>query len=154
MNTRSGSQVDDIGAIALVNHFQDIGACKILAIVHNTGFRKGIAGVDVINNYYGRGAPKGVRLGAYNGSFGSSSNAQRWQDAYTSTIQNRYPSYINDSFATQTALSAYTQALNAAADNSVVIVSVGHVINLRDLLIANPTLVERKVKQVVFMNGE
>ena len=54
IDTDLGFDVDDAGAVAVANHLQDIGACEILGIVHNTGFYYGICGVDVINNYYGR----------------------------------------------------------------------------------------------------
>lgn len=68
-----GYGVDDIGALAVVNHLQDIGKCKLLGVLHNTGFYKGIGGVDVINSWYGRSNPV---LGAYTGPWGSSDFAQ------------------------------------------------------------------------------
>lgn len=42
------------------------GEADILAIVHNTGFKLGIAGVSAINHYFGHDS---ILLGAYKGVF-------------------------------------------------------------------------------------
>jgi len=88
----------------LFKNLQDIGACEILGVIHNTGFYKGIGGVDVVNNYYGRGQsgnanqqqPSNLTLGAYRGQWGSSGDAQSSQDSYTSTIENDWPSEVQN----------------------------------------------------------
>jgi hypothetical protein len=74
-----------------------------LGVIHNTGFYKGIGGVDVVNNYYGRGQggdasqqPSNLTLGAYRGQWGSSGDAQNSQDSYTSTIENDWPSDVQN----------------------------------------------------------
>ena len=63
-----------VGAIAVGHYLADQGYCDILAVVHNTGFAKGIGGVSVINNWYNRSSS--VKLGAYKGVWASSAAAQ------------------------------------------------------------------------------
>jgi len=150
IDTDLGFDVDDVGAISVANHLQDIGACKILAVIHNTGFHKGIGGCDVINNHYGRTTETGMALGAYKGPWGSTTGSQ---DKYTSMIEQAYPSEIKNFDAVDSAVAAYTKTLAKAADHSVVIASIGELTNLRDLLMANATLVGQKVKQIVYMDG-
>lgn len=150
-DTDLGFDVDDVGAISVANHLQDIGACELLAVVHNTGFAKGIGGVSVVNNWYNRSSS--VKLGAYKGVWASSAAAQSAQDRYTTTIETRYPSPVQDSSQVDDAVTAYKAALSAAADGSVVIASIGEPTNLRDLLKAEPALFARKVKQVHYMDG-
>ena len=58
--------------------------------MHNTGFYEGIGGVDVINNWYGRSTS--MEEGAYTGQWGSNGN----QDSYTTTIENTYPSPVQN----------------------------------------------------------
>jgi len=153
IDTDLGFDVDDVGAIAVANHLQDVGACKLLAVIHNTGFYKGIGGVDVINGHYGRPTATGMSLGAYKGTWGSSSSAQSAQDRYTSMIESNYPSPIQNYDQVDSAVTAYTKVLSRAADRSVVIASIGELTNLRDLLMANASLVGQKVKEVVYMDG-
>ena len=150
VDTDLGFDVDDAGALAVANHLQDIGACELLAVIHDTGFYKGVGGVDVINHFYNR---TGVRLGAYRGAWASSQAAQSAQDRYTSTIQARYPSPVQNADQVDDAVTAYTKALSAAADGSVVIASIGEPTALRDVLRAQPALFARKLKQLVYMDG-
>ena len=50
-------------------------------------------------------------------------------------------------------MDAYKSMLGAAADNSVVIASVGELGNLRDILKANKDLFVKKVKAIYYMDG-
>ena len=65
IDTDLGFDVDDVGAISVAFHAQDIGLADIKAILHNTGFVKGIGGVDAVANYYN--ASDSIIYGAYNG---------------------------------------------------------------------------------------
>ena len=154
IDTDLGFDVDDVGALAVANHLQDIGLCRLLAVVHNTGFVKGIGGVDVINNFYGRGSNgTHLDLGAYTGAWGSSAAAQRAQDRYTSILEQRYPSAVQTYREVAPAVEVYSRVLAAADDHSVVIASIGELTNLRDVLKANATLFNQKVKAVHYMDG-
>lgn len=43
-----GFDVDDAGALAVAHHLCSLDNCDIIGEVHNTGFVKGIGGVDII----------------------------------------------------------------------------------------------------------
>ena len=58
---------------------------NILATVHNTGCKLGIAAVNVINTYYGR---SDIPLGAYKGTFGSNCDSQ---NIYASDLIDNFP---------------------------------------------------------------
>ena len=105
IDTDMGFDVDDVGAICLANALVDLGEANILAIVHDTGFDKGIGGVSSINNYYGH---NDILLGAYKGKFGQNPNAGKGtQDQYLSDIINRYPGPIKKYFDVPTATETY-----------------------------------------------
>ena len=149
IDTDLGFDVDDVGAIAVANHLQDRGECRLLAVLHDTGFKKGVGGVAVIRSYYNRS----FALGAYKGEWASSDFAQAAQDKYTTMLLDKYPSAVKNYDEVPTALHAYRTVLADAEDASVVIASIGEPTNLRDLLSADRDLVRRKVKRIVFMDG-
>ena len=66
IDTDLGFDVDDTGAVCIANELMVRGEADILAIVHNTGFKLGIAGVSSINHYFGHDF---IPLGAYKGEF-------------------------------------------------------------------------------------
>jgi hypothetical protein len=152
-----GFDVDDVGAVCMANALQSAGEANILAIVHDTGFNKGIAGVSAINHYYGH---DDIPLGAYKGAFGKD-NANNTQDKYLDDIINRFPGPIKTYDDVPSAVDTYRKALAAADDNSVNIASIGMTTNLRDLLqskadsnsdLNGVDLVAKKVKKVVWMD--
>ena len=154
IDTDLGFDVDDAGAIAVGNHLADIGKCNLLGIVHNTGFYYGIGGVDTINNYYNRDYNKSLlNLGAYTGQWGSSQQSQNNQNRYTTTIENDYPSSIQNYDQVSSAVDSYTKMLSSASDSSVVIASIGELTNLRDIIKANKELFIQKVKLIYYMDG-
>ena len=150
IDTDLGFDVDDVGAIAVANYLQDTGACKIISVIYNTGFYKGIGGVDVVNNWYNR---SNMTLGSYRGQWGSSSDAQSAQDSYTTKIEQDYPSPVQNYDQVPNEVDAYRTALSAATDGSVVIASIGEPTALRNILTAEPALFAQKVKSIVYMDG-
>ena len=68
VDTDLGFDVDDAGALAVAHHYADLGEVNLLATMHSTACDLGIAAVNVINTYYGRGH---LPLGAYKGDFGT-----------------------------------------------------------------------------------
>eukprot|EP00466_Bigelowiella_natans_P001910 jgi/Bigna1/140676/aug1.57_g15384 len=149
VDTDLGFDVDDVGAIAVANYLQDLGKCEILAVIHCTGFYKGIGGADVINTHYNRTVPY---MGAYRGPWGGP-DAQSAQDKYTSTIESRYPSHVKNYDQVDDEVTAYRKALTSAANNSVVIASIGEPLALRNILKAEPELFAAKVKEIYYMDG-
>ena len=172
IDTDMSIDVDDVGALCLAHGLADAGELNILAIVHNTGVDSGISAVGVINHYYGRHVP----LGAYRGDIGrpglpavNSTGLRRapgWTDGgrgpYVDELVRLFPSQVTNFSQVPDALSVYLSTLEAAADNSVVIISIGMVTNLLDLLqhdgsapdsSSGLSLVHRKVSTLIAMGG-
>lgn len=161
IDTDMGFDVDDVGAVCVANALADRGEADIVAIVHDTGFSKGIGAVSTLVDYYGRSG--NITLGAYKGPFGKSvTHGQYTQDRYASDLIGRFSPPVKDYSEVPTALDVYRATLAAQPDRSVRIASIGMTTNLRDLLQSPPDqhsplsgrdLVAQKVELVVWMNG-
>ena len=79
----------------------------ILATIHCTGFKLGIAAVNVINTYYGR---SDIPLGAYKGPFGRDYGDQ---NKYAEDLINNYPTDIKDYDDVPDAYDTYVKVLEA-----------------------------------------
>jgi len=150
IDTDLGFDVDDAGALAVGHHLSSLGLADIIGVVHNTGFVKGIGGVDVIATFYNQTSRE---VGAYTGPWGGSGDAQNAQDSYTSMLESTYDSDIKTYNDVQSGIDAYRKALGAAEDNSVTVASIGELTNLRDVIDAIPDLFSSKVKEIIYMDG-
>lgn len=167
IDTDMGFDVDDVAAVCAAHALHDMGEVDVVAIVHNTGFDKGIGAVSVIGHYYGH---DDVVLGAYKGEFGRDANytptepnaGKSTQDMYVSNLVSGWESPVKNSSQVLDAAAAYRKALAAQPDHSVNIASIGFTTNLRDLIESPPdqyspldgkALVARKVRTVVWMDG-
>ena len=146
---------DDAGALALVNVFMQEGQANLLACVANgrdADLSSGAA-IQAIDAYYGHGS---VPVGAFHGKADASGSH------YTLTIHKQFaPDFPTDD-KLPSGVDLYRKTLAAAADGSVVIISVGFMDNLHDLIHSKPdaasdldglALVAKKVKQLVVMGG-
>jgi len=147
---------DDAAALAILHALADKGEAKILATVVSTRYPYSAPCVEAINRYYGRqdipiGAPK--TKWANTGSRGSKYAKQITEEFKTSLKSN------NDA---PDAVKVYRQILANQKSNSVVILTVGYLTNLRDLLESKPDdfsplngveLVRQKVKYWVCTGG-
>ena len=154
LDTDIGGDVDDAGALAVLNKLADAGECEILACVFSAVIsdKSAAAAIDAINTYYGRpGIPIGTfqekpYFGIYGGNY---STKLRDEFPHTALADDKQPN----------SLDVYRKTLAAAPDNSVKIVS----INLEVLLkskadsqspLSGPDLIKKKVKQLVVMGGK
>jgi len=123
---------DDAGALAILHALADKGKVKILATVVSTHYPYSAPCVEAINRYYGRpdipiGAPK-----------------SNWTDTgsrsskYAKNIAEEYETTLNSNDDAPNAVKVYRQILAAQESNSVVILTVGYLTNLRDLLESGP----------------
>jgi inosine-uridine nucleoside N-ribohydrolase len=154
-DTDFGPDYDDAGAMAMLHAFADKGEARILATIASNLHLLVAPGIEVMNTYFGRpdlpvGAPKTVGV-----DMGSS---QRWLD----TLAAKYPHRLQKTADAPDAVAVYRRILAAEPDNSVVVVSVGFLTNLRNLLESGPDsfspmngtdLVKKKVKYWVAMAG-
>ncbi|WPP52676.1 nucleoside hydrolase [Catalinimonas niigatensis] len=150
-DTDMESDVDDIGALAMLHGLADAGAAEILATMVCSLNPWSVPTVDAVNTYCGRpdipiGAVK--TLGVYRNS------------NYAKIISEEFPQDSGLGEAAEDAIKVYRQLLAAEEDSSVVIVTVGYLTNLAYLLSSYPDeiselsgseLVRKKVKRLVCM---
>jgi hypothetical protein len=157
LDTDMSADVDDAGALAVLNRLADLGECEILAcVVNGRDVAKACAAaIQAVHLWYGR---PGIPIGTYQGTKGKPTPS-----GYTGPLRDRFvPDFTPDDRQPR-AVDVYRQALAAAPDKSVTLVSIGFLMNLRDLLesepdcispLAGPELARLKVKQVILMGGQ
>ena len=152
-DTDMESDVDDIGALAMLHSLADNGEAEILGTMVSSLNPWSVPTVDVINTYFQRadipiGAVK--TLGVYRNS------------RFAKIISEEFPQNIGLGEDAPDAVALYREILNRQPDKSVVIVTVGYLSNLSNLLKSTPDdissltgveLVDQKVKHVVIMGG-
>jgi pyrimidine-specific ribonucleoside hydrolase len=135
--------VDDVGALAMLHALADRGEVEILAVCFNEVHKSGIAAIDAINTWYGRGD---IPLGIYKGEL-DGPDESRYLDHVA-----RFPYDLTNNSA-PSALDVYLKVLRGQPDKSVTVISVGFLNNLYDLLKANRGLITNKVTELVVMAG-
>jgi len=158
LDTDFRSDVDDAGALALLNALADNGECELLGVVASQTGPFVVGAINAVNTWYGRGdVPVGL----------SPIDDQRFDDHYAPVIGNpeNYPSDQSNATAPEsTAL--YRRLLSKAPDNSVVIVVIGSQTCVHLLLQSSGDferdgsinrngrdLIEAKVSKLVVMGG-
>ena len=68
IDTDMSFDVDDVGAICMAHALHDLGEARLLAVVHDSGYPRGIGAASVLNHFYHH--DNIVQLGAYKGPFG------------------------------------------------------------------------------------
>jgi hypothetical protein len=175
VDTDLDSDVDDVGAVALLNSFMVRGEAKLIACVHNTSNVQlsSCATIQAINAYYGHPS---IPIGQYHGEPGPKTQmtsvllpappngyhgpARVCGSSYTIQIHQCFnPEFPNDD-KLPAGVDVYRKALASAADGTVVIASVGLMENLQDLIQSEPDsvsdlngldLVRTKVRELVIM---
>lgn len=153
-DTDMDSDCDDAAALALLHALADKGEAKILATMVSSKFEWSAPCVDAINTYFNRpdlpiGVPK-------------SPSPKLQGSKYANQIAQEFPHDMKPFAQAPDATPIYRKVLTAQPDNSVVIVTVGDVTNIRYLLeskadeyspLDGTELVRRKVKQWVCMGS-
>jgi inosine-uridine nucleoside N-ribohydrolase len=152
-DTDMESDVDDVGALAMLHGFADRGDAEILATLSSSLNPWSAPTIDVINTHFGR---PDLPIGNVK-TFGVYRNSR-----YARLISEKYRQDIGLGEAARDARTTYRKVLSAQPDRSVVIVTVGYLTNLSNLLdteadenspLPGPELVARKVKHLVCMGG-
>lgn len=154
IDTDYDSDVDDVAAMSLAHAYVDAGKAEILGVAV-VGLHETCApAVHCQDAFYGRPEiPVAVRKSGGGPLVGSS---------YTRTLIEKFPAAF-DRAAAPEPVPFYRKLLAAADDQSIVIVSLGHLSNLADLLdsqpdeispLAGPDLVRKKVARYVCMGSE
>lgn len=147
------SDVDDIGAFAVLHALADNGECDILATILCTLHPWSVCAVDVVNTYYGRGH---LPVASIKGP------GVNVDSRYTRHLRDHFPHSTACADDAPDALDAYRRLLAAQPDHGTVIVTLGYCTNLRNLLRTPPdaispldgrALVAAKVRKWVNMGG-
>lgn len=152
-DTDMESDVDDVGALAMLHRFADRGDAEILATICSSLNPWSAPTIDAINTFFGRpDIPIGnvKTLGVYRNS------------KYAKTVSEKYPQDIGLGENAPDAIRVYRKILSGQPDNSVVVVTVGYLTNLSNLLntdadehspLSGMELAAKKVKHLVCMGG-
>ncbi len=152
-DTDMESDVDDVGALAMLHGLAEAEDAEILATMVCSLNPWSVPTVDVVNTFCGR---PDIPIGAVK-TFGVYRNSK-----YAKTISEEYPQDIGLGEKAPNATSLYREILSKQEDHSVVIVTVGYLTNLSYLLNSGPDdhsplngmeLVRQKVRHLVCMGG-
>ena len=151
-DTDMQSDVDDVGAMAVLHALADRGEIEILGTMVSSAYPGAVPCVDAINTFYGR---PDLPIGTVKGK------GVLRQSSYARQIAEEFPHDLETDDAPD-AVAVYRKILAAQPDHSVTIVSVGYLTNLAGLIESGPDevsdlpgedLVKQKVKIWVCMGG-
>lgn len=158
LDTDFRSDVDDVGALALLNALADNGECSILGVVASQTGPWVVGAINAVNTWYGRGdVPIGL----------SPVDDQRFDDYYAPVVGNpeRYPSTQSNATAPDST-TLYRRLFHKAADQSVIVVVIGGQTCVHRLLLSpadwegdgsigrtGRELIAAKVRKLVIMGG-
>lgn len=151
-DTDMETDCDDAGAMAVLHALADRGECEILATVVSVRDPHSAMTVSAINAYYGRPSlPLGILKGP--GVLEKSN--------YVARIAAEFPHGVKSADEIADATLLYRDVLEKQPDQSVVVVTVGYLTNLRNLLqlpaaeghASGRELIQRKVAKWVCMGG-
>ena len=143
LDTDMTFDVDDVGALAMLHAMQDAGEVLLLAVNFNEVHPDGARAIHAINAWYGRPT---MPIGIYRGELNEPDESR-----YLTYVANMNPSL--ESREAYDAVSLYREILDGSEDQSVTIVSVGFLNNLRGLIEQHSGLVRAKVDRLVLMAG-
>lgn len=154
LDTDMDSDVDDVGALAMLHNYEKQGKAKILGIIVTSDELYSASCTDAINTWYGRGdIPIGV----------SQTDSLKSFSRYTKQISQQFPSKLKNNTQAKDGTALYRRLLANEPDSSVVIITIGHLTSLSRLLASGPDaispltgqqLVDQKVKKWSCMGGQ
>jgi hypothetical protein len=153
-DTDMDSDVDDVGALAMLHAMMTNGEVEIIAVMISSTSPASAACADAVNTYYGRpNIPIGIKKGT-----GVNRNI-----GYVDKVAGKFPTDIESGTNIPDAKVLYRQILAGLPDKSVKVLSVGYFTNLEDLLktsgdsiskLNGRDLVNAKVTEYVCTGGE
>jgi inosine-uridine nucleoside N-ribohydrolase len=155
LDTDIDSDVDDVQALAMLHTYRQAGLIDLLGVVVTSDDSYSFACVDAINTYYGK---PGLPIG-----FLKNQDSLRHFSKYTRQLADEFPHTITQLDQTIESATLYRKLLAESPDNSVVLVTVGHLTSLQNLLQSPPDtlstltgqeLVRKKVKRWLCMGGQ
>ena len=151
-DTDFGGDADDLGALAMLNHFHNKDEMQLLGVMCWNLEKYAVSAIDAVNTHYGNpNIPIGRRLGEVHETPWNHSEVIAKDLVHDVTLKN-----VPD------ATELYRKLLSKSEDESVIVVAVGPLMNIKMLLDSEPDnysklsgreLVHRKVKEFVIMGG-
>lgn len=152
-DTDIGPDYDDVGALAMLHHFEDRGEATLLATISCNAFETTAPTLSVINTFFGQPS---LPVGIVKDTFPDKDCSQQWAQY----IVAKYPHPVKSNRDAEDAVTLYRRILSQQPDTSVTIISVGFFTNLSHLLnsaadtisdLSGLDLVKQKVKHLVSM---
>jgi purine nucleosidase len=154
LDTDMDSDVDDVGALAMLHAYERQKKARILGIIVTSDEKYSASCTDAINRWFGR---KDIPIGV------SQKDSLRSFSKYTKEISEQFPNSFTNDFRPENATTVYRRLLANEPDGSVVIVTIRHLTSLSRLLESAPDsisslgggdLVKRKVRRWSCMGGQ
>jgi hypothetical protein len=154
-DTDMDSDCDDLGALAVLHALADQGEAEILAVITTTDDRWSPRCADAVNTYYGR---PDIPIGVLEPKKG----AREGRSRYTRAVAEACPHDLRAYEAAEESTELYRRLLASQPDQSVVIVTVGHLTSLARLMQSGPDkhnrlpgieLIRKKVRLWSCMGG-
>lgn len=152
-DTDFGGDADDLGALAMLNHFQNKGEINLLGILCWNTEKYAVPAIDAVNTFYGNPQiPIGLRNGEQHETPWNHSKIIADNLDHNATPQN-----------VPEATQLYRELLSKQKDNSVILITVGPLMNIKKLIDSKPDnhsslngleLINKKIKEFVIMGGK
>lgn len=152
-DTDLGGDADDLGALVMLHHFIDRNECELLGIMCWSTEQYAISAIDAVNRFYNHPEiPVGIRKGE--------TYYEPW--CYSKSIADKLPHQLTHE-SVPDATELYREVLAQSDDHSVVIVTVGPLMNIQNLIKSVPDdisdlsgkeLIDKKVREFVMMGGQ
>ncbi|MEO9893936.1 nucleoside hydrolase [Aurantibacter sp.] len=153
-DTDIDSDVDDVQALAMLHAYQQLGKIELLGVVVTSNDSYSYQGVDAINTFYNQ---PDIPIGFLK----EQKNLENFSK-YTKQVSNSFPKDIHALSQTTESARLYRKLLAESEDNSVVIITVGHLTSFQNLLqskaddistLSGKELATKKVKKWLCMGG-
>lgn len=151
-DTDISTDVDDVGALAMLHGMADQGEVKLLAVMVSSTDEYAASAADAVNTFYGR---PDLPIGALQ-EFHDKATAPAWtMSRYTKELTEEFPNDLRSGRTAPDATRLYREILVAQPDHSVTLIAVGFATNIRHLLesgpddispLSGPELLARKVR--------
>ncbi|MCM4172294.1 nucleoside hydrolase [Arenibacter sp. TNZ] len=154
LDTDIDSDVDDVQALAMLHAYQKMGKVDLIGVIATSSDIFSYQCVDAINTFYDK---SDIPIGFLK----QQKNLDNFSK-YTRQVSEEFPHSITTIDQTIEAAQLYRKLLSESMDNSVVIVTIGHLTSLQNLLksegdkissLTGKELVNKKVKKWLCMGG-
>lgn len=154
LDTDMDSDVDDVAALAMLHHLVARNELQLLGVVVTSDDPFAPLCADAINNYYDNGA---IPIGFLKKQATMAGNSK-----YARQISETFPHRLRSYKDARESAELYRELLGKSADNSVVIVTIGHLSSLQQLLqstgdkyspLTGKELAAKKVNRWLCMGG-